>query len=177
MVKHLIYELFSGVGFCNQLFSLETAIYLANISRRKLILLVRNPLCHCGNARWEYGKLLEMFSDDYLQYLHNGIEVHYGAISPESEIMNIIENVNKTKKFTYKTRFSSLVFVDSNLDNEKNQEDIINYLNGRQKENLDFDKFENYDYFYINQSNASRCFYNFYTTVENYILMNMQNSI
>ena len=49
-VKTLIYELFSGVGFCNQLFSLETAIYLANISNRKLILLIRNPLCHCGSA-------------------------------------------------------------------------------------------------------------------------------
>ena len=29
-MKYLIYELFSGVGFCNQLFSLETSIYLAN---------------------------------------------------------------------------------------------------------------------------------------------------
>jgi hypothetical protein len=28
-MKYLIYDLFSGVGFCNQLFSLETAIYLA----------------------------------------------------------------------------------------------------------------------------------------------------
>ena len=49
-VKTLIYELFSGVGFCNQLFSLETAIYLANISNRKLILLIRNPLYHYGKA-------------------------------------------------------------------------------------------------------------------------------
>jgi hypothetical protein len=37
-MKYLIYELFSGVGLCNQLFSLETAIYMANISKRKLIL-------------------------------------------------------------------------------------------------------------------------------------------
>ena len=58
-VKTLIYELFSGVGFCNQLFSLETAIYLANISNRKLILLIRNPLCHCGKASWDYGKFLD----------------------------------------------------------------------------------------------------------------------
>ena len=41
--------------------------------------------------------------------------------------------------------------------------------------------FENYNYYkeinnieilHINNSNASRCFYNFYTTKENYILMN-----
>jgi len=50
MEKYLVYELFSGVGFYNQLFSLETAIYLANISNRKLILFIKNPLCHCGSV-------------------------------------------------------------------------------------------------------------------------------
>ena len=60
-VKTLIYELFSGVGFCNQLFSLETTIYLANISNRKLILLIKNPLCHCGHASWDYGYLLNFY--------------------------------------------------------------------------------------------------------------------
>ena len=39
-MKYLIYELFCGVGFCNQLFSLETSIYLANITNRKLFLLL-----------------------------------------------------------------------------------------------------------------------------------------
>ena len=169
-VKTLIYELFSGVGFCNQLFSLETAIYLANISNRKLILLVRNPLCHCGKATWDYGKFLDFFSDDYLKYLPNGIEVYYS--SPSTEIIDIINNNNKTKKFIYKTKFSGLVFVDSNLDNENNKEHIKKFLNNREKENLRFENFNNYEYFYINQSNASRCFYNFYTNVDNYILMN-----
>ena len=41
-MKYLIYNLFTGVGFCNQLFSLETAIYMANILDRKLILIIRN---------------------------------------------------------------------------------------------------------------------------------------
>jgi len=41
-MKCLIYEQFSGVGLCNQLFSFETAIYLANITNRKLILLIKN---------------------------------------------------------------------------------------------------------------------------------------
>ena len=62
-MKYLIYELFSGVGFCNQLFSLETAIYLSNITNRKLILLIRNPLCHCGRASWDYGYFMDYFDD------------------------------------------------------------------------------------------------------------------
>jgi hypothetical protein len=170
--KALIYELFSGVGFCNQIFSLETAIYLANISNRKLILLIRNPLCHCGHANWNFGKFLDLFSDNYLKYLPNGFEVYYG--SPSTNITNIINNNNITKTLNYKARFSSLVFVDSNLDNEKNKEHLQNFLKGRQKENLNFENFNNYQYFYLpkDASNASRCFYNFYTTIDNYILMN-----
>jgi hypothetical protein len=169
-MKTLIYELFTGVGFCNQLFSLETAIYLANISNRKLILLIRHPLCHCGSAKWEFGKFLNLFSDDYLKYLPNGIEIHYSI--PSANIINIINDTNLTKKFIYKTKFSSLVFVDPNLDNEINAADINKFLNGREKEYLNFEDHDNYEYFYINQSNASRCFYNFYTTIDNYILMN-----
>ena len=61
MKGKLIYELFTGVGFCNQLSSLETPIYLANISERKLILLIRNPLCHCGQASWNHGDFISLF--------------------------------------------------------------------------------------------------------------------
>jgi len=89
-MKALIYELFSGVGFCNQLFSLETAIYLANITNRKLILMIRFPLCHIGQSSWEYGKFLDFFNNDYLDFLPNGIETHYG-MAP-SHIKEIIDN-------------------------------------------------------------------------------------
>ena len=80
-MKYLIYELFSGVGFCNQLFSLETAIYLANISNRRLILLIRNPLCHCGRASWDYGKFLDFFSDDYKEFFKKAMK-KFGIGSP-----------------------------------------------------------------------------------------------
>ena len=89
-MKSLIYELFSGVGFCNQLFSLETAIYLANITGRKLILLIRYPLCHVGSSSWEYGKFLDFFNNDYLKYLPNGIETYYGNVP--IYISNIIKD-------------------------------------------------------------------------------------
>tara|TARA_B100000927_G_scaffold151811_1_gene122352 strand:+ start:2117 stop:4018 length:1902 start_codon:yes stop_codon:yes gene_type:complete len=168
-MKYLIYELFSGVGFCNQLFSLETAIYLANISNRKLILLIRNPLCHCGRASWEYGYLLNFFTTDFLNYLPNGFEVYYNNI-PDN--INKIINDNKlTNKIIYDNRFSQLVFVDKNLDIEENKQDINQFCNHRTKTYLNFDENSNYKYLYVNQSNASRCFYNFYTTDDNYKLM------
>ena len=47
------------MDFCNQLFSLESAIYLSNITNRKLILIIKRPLCHCGKCDWNYGKFTD----------------------------------------------------------------------------------------------------------------------
>ncbi len=163
--------MFSGVGFCNQLFSLETAVYLSNLSKRQLILLIKNPLCHCGNTSWDFGHILDYFSDDYLEYLPYGIKVIYGR-NDDKEIIDIISNHSKTKHIKYKDRFSNLVFVDKDLDTIDNSESINNYLRGRHKEHLCFDDNENYEYIYINQSNASRILYNFYTSIENNIMVN-----
>ena len=102
--------MFSGVGFCNQLFSLETAVYLSNLSKRQLILLIKNPLCHCGNTSWDFGHILDYFSHDYLEYLPYGIKVIYGR-NDDKEIIDIISNHSKTKHIKYKDRFSNLVFV------------------------------------------------------------------
>ncbi len=169
-MKFLIFEVFSGVGLCNQLFSLETAIYVANISNRKLILLIKNSLCHCGKASWDYGYLLNFFTNDFLNYLPFGFEVYYKTVP--NNIKEIINNDKLTKKFNYSNRFSHLVFVDKNLDTEENKNDIDNFCHKRTKEYLQFHENDNYDYFYIHQSNASRCFFNFYTSKSNYILMN-----
>ena len=168
-MKYLIYELFSGVGFCNQLFSLETAIYLANISNRKLILLIRNPLCHCGRASWDYGYILNYFSNDFLNYLPYGFDVYYKDVP--QEIKNIINNSKISKTLVYPSRFSQLVFVDKKLDTKENEEDIKNFCHYRTKCNLNFEENNTFEYLHINQSNASRCFYNFYTVSDNYKLM------
>ena len=166
-MKFLIYELFSGVGFCNQLFSLETAIYLANICDRKLILLIRNPLCHCGRASWDYGNFLDYFNDDYKQFLTNGIEVYYRQ-SPE-KWKNII-NSKSCKTLNFKYRFSNLIMVDPELNIDSNKKNINLFCNGRQKISINLKEIDD-TYIYINKSNASRCFYNFYTTKNNYYLM------
>lgn len=168
-MKYLIYNLFSGVGLCNQLFSFETAIYLSNITNRKLILLIMHPLCHCGKATWDYGYFPNYLSSDYLQYLKNDIDIHYKNIP--SDIKNIINDKDNTKHIVYNNNFSSLVFVDDELDINENNKDINDFCKGREKSNMDLNKYDNYKYIYINQSNASRCFYNFYTTQENYKLM------
>lgn len=168
-MKYIIYELFSGVGFCNQLFSLETAIYLANISNRKLILLIKNPLCHCGKSSWDYGQFLNFFTNDFINYLPHGIETYYKTVP--KEIIDIINDEKLTKQFVYSSRFSQLVFIDKHLDTQENKDDIKNFCNFRDKADLNFNENDDFEYFYINQSNASRCFYNFYTTRNNYCLM------
>ena len=164
-MKYLIFQLFSGVGFCNQLFSLETAIYLANITNRKLILLIRNPLCHCGRASWDYGYIMDYFQNSYEKFLPQGKEIYYKII-PEN--IKIIIDSSKYKKRVIDNIFSNNVFIDSKLS--QNYEDIELFANGRKKVIIDFDTIDT-DFLYITGSNASRCFYNFYTTKSRYLVM------
>tara|TARA_Y100000389_G_scaffold165984_1_gene170388 strand:+ start:416 stop:2896 length:2481 start_codon:yes stop_codon:yes gene_type:complete len=169
-MKSLIYELFSGVGFCNQLFSLETAIYLANITDRKLILLIRYPLCHVGSSSWEYGKFLDFFSNDYLKFLPNGVETYYGNVP--IYISNIIKDGSICETLYFQNIFSQVGIVDKELDIEDNRDKINEFLNHRKKCVIDFGSYTK-DYIYINKSNAARCFYNFYTTQYNYRTMSL----
>lgn len=169
IMKYLVYELFSGVGLCNQLFSLETAVYLSNISKRKLVILIKNPLCNCGKSSWEFGNLIGFFENNFLDYLPYGLEICHSSIP--LKLTQILENKDKTKKMNYKSRFSNLVFVDKKLENNENQQHINEFLHSRQKEYLQFEDYKNKQFIYIHQSNASRCFYNFYTTDENYRTM------
>ena len=171
-MNHLVYDLFSGVGFCNQLFSLETAIYLANITNRKLILLIKYPLCHCGSSSWQYGTFMDFFSDDYLKYLPHGIEIYYGSVP--TEYNNILSNKEKTNKVIFGNKFSQIGFIDKNIltlyKNNINHSTIKNFLNGRTPRILDLSKWT-HEYVYITESNASRCFSNFLTSTDNYQLM------
>lgn len=163
-MKLLIYELFSGVGFCNQLFSLETAIYFANITNRKLILLVRYPLCHCGRSSWDYGNFVDFFSDDYKRFLPFGIDIYYRNIP--IDIQSLINN--DCKYIDFGDKLSRVVIIDSNINIDT---DVINFCSGRKQYIINYNLLDSYKYIYINQSNSSRCFYNFYTSKENYKLM------
>lgn len=164
-MKYLIYELFSGVGLCNQLFSLETAVYLACIMKRKLILIIKNPLCHCGKASWEFGYLLNFFETDFYRYLPNGFEVYYRTVPQE------IHNQIKASHHFQSPRFSQAVFVDKHLDTQGNQDEIKKFCHMREHTVFDIRSFDKHESIFINKSNASRCFYNFYTSNENYELM------
>ena len=173
-MKFLVYELFSGVGFCNQLFSLETAIYLANISNRKLILFIRNPLCHCGRSSWNYGTVMDFFSDNYKAYLPHGIEVCYGIVP--DHYTQLLNDTEKTNKLLFGNKFSQIGFVDKdiyylqNSDVTNNGTTIKTFLNGRNLVVFDISTWT-HEYIYITESNASRCFYNFLTSTTNYQLM------
>lgn len=165
-MKYLIYELFSGVGLCNQLFSLETGFYLANILNRKLILIIRNPLCHCGRSSWDYGYLLNFFNDDYTRYLPHGLEVYY-----KNPPKDIEEQMNNNNVIMNTDKFSNIVFVDEHLNTDENQQHIKEFCHYRKPIIFNKNDFDMQEYVYINKTNASRCFYNFYTTHENIQLM------
>ena len=165
-MKYLIFELFSGVGLCNQLFSFETSIYLANILQRKLILIIKNPLCHCGRSTWDYGYILNFFTNDYYKYLPHGIEVYYKDV-PESISMHM----NDENLIMNDDKFSNIVFVDKHLYCDDNKKDINEYCHHRKGVIFDINEKADSEYLYIIKSNASRCLYNFYTSSDNYQLM------
>lgn len=167
MIKYLVYELFSGVGFCNQLFSFETAIYLANITNRKLLLLIKYPLCHCGRASWDYGKFLDFFSDRYKEFLPHGIDVYYKNIP--QDIIDVINNKNICQEIPFTNKLSRIVVIDKHLST--NIKEIQKFCNNRDPCIIDFSTLNKIKYLYTNKSNASRCFYNFYTNKKNYNLM------
>lgn len=167
-MKYLIYDLFSGVGFCNQLFSLETGIYLANILERKLILIVKCPLCHWGGASWNYGNFVDFFDQSMFEHiLPNGYEIHYRKVP--DDIQQIMDS-DKCETMNVPSRFSHICFVDKELDTPENKSNIDSFLRCRTKYIFDVDSYA-VDYVHISRSNAARCFSNFYTTKENYTTM------
>jgi len=168
-MKTLVWENFSGTGVYNQLFSLETGIYFANITKRKLILLFRFAMCHKGNARWEYGKFLELFNQECLEkILPYGFEVYYGA--DVNKYLSDLQNDFKMP-FDSKIRFSNIGFIDKRYNDDSVHADkILKFLHNRQKMVLDIDSWVE-EKIYISNSNASRMFYNFYTSDENYEIM------
>jgi hypothetical protein len=156
----LAFDLFTGVGFYNQLFSLECAIYIAHITKRYLVLNIMHPLVACGNPNKDYGTILEYVSNKFQKYLA-GFEIR--------EYKNYLQPSEYELQLSNK--LSGCIFVDTICDETK----IKEFANGRhvipksQLERL-FDNSK--EIIYISKSNASRVFYNFLTTDVNYLTMN-----
>ncbi|AII17144.1 putative fucosylgalactoside 3-alpha-galactosyltransferase [Aureococcus anophagefferens virus] len=168
-MKYFVYELFTGVGFLNQLFSLETGIYLANVFERKLILIIKYPLCHIGSSSWDYGKILDFFDKDTLnKLLPYGYEVYYA----NQAVQFLNKNKGKMRLIDFPNQFSNLVLVDKDLNIPSNQKKITNFCANRIPIIFDKNEYNDDENIYISKSNASRCFYNFFTTEQNYKLMN-----
>lgn len=160
----LAFDLFSGVGYYNQLYSLELAIYMAAISKRYLILNIRHPLAACGSPKKEYGLLTDFLDNKYKDYLE-GMEIR--------DYKNFVDPVEN--EIVIPNKISNCIIVDKELDNESNKKDISDFANGRiiLKSNVMNSLFNNEKrVVYFSKSNASRLFTNFYTIEENYKLMN-----
>tara|TARA_E500000331_G_scaffold358545_1_gene426405 strand:+ start:1229 stop:3712 length:2484 start_codon:yes stop_codon:yes gene_type:complete len=160
--KILVFDLYCGVGYYNQLFSFEIAVYLASISKRYLIINIRHPLVACGKPNKEYGNLIEYVTDKFKEDLV-GFEckTYNDCYALENEI-NI------------PAKISNCAIVDNELDTKENAADIKEFCHWRQKVSSDVFKplYSDTKVISFNKSNASRVLYNFYTTQDNYTIMN-----
>lgn len=157
----LAFDLFSGVGFYNQLFSLEFAVYLAHITNRYLVLNIKHPLVSCGKPDTNYGTILDYISDDFKKYLVG------------FEVRNNFDFINPTDcEIILPNKISNCVFID--ISNNFSQSQINEFVHHRQIVDTNTLKkiYGNDKLIYISKSNASRVFYNFLTTKENYVKMN-----
>ena len=159
----LLYDLYCGVGYYNQLFSLEIAVYLAMISKRYLVLNIRHPLVACGKPNREYGCLIEYLTD---KFKSNLVGFEYRLYDNCYKLINEIE---------LPAKISNCAIVDEDLDTPDNAGDIKDFCHYRQKISSKvfaplFDETKKVVSF--QKSNASRVLYNFYTKPEKYKFMN-----
>ena len=41
---------------------------------KKLVIVAKNPLCHCGVSNWKYGNLTDLLNlDDYIDKIYNNL--------------------------------------------------------------------------------------------------------
>ena len=162
----LIYDLYCGVGYYNQLFSLEMGIYLANISNRHLIINMRHPLVACGRPDWNMGTLFDYITNDFEKYLPNGYTLYTknDCIPCDTNLIDI------------PTKCSNISIIDDYAIDNINETDMKDFTHYRTQIyfNSYFDKLmdKNVNIVSFNKSNASRVLYNLYTTKQNYEIMN-----
>ena len=165
-MRYLIFKLFggiNGVGFYNQIYSLELAIYLSYISNRKLILIIDKPLAIMGINDWSVGTIFD-YINDISHLLKEPYEIHIRK-------NNILESY-QYYHIQLPKKISSCIIVDSKYNNEEHSNIIEEFSNGRiNVSDIINEIYENHKYVHFSDSNASRFFYNFYTTIENYKYM------
>ena len=161
-MKKLIFYLFggvNGVGFYNQIYSLELAIYLSNISKRYLILIINKPLAIMGKNDSSVGIIL-----NYIINISHLLPYGYEICKQFDDI------IHNSKTIILPKKISSCYIVDEQFKNDILIEEFAHgRINVSDNINVIYDE---YEYVTFSDSNASRFFYNFYTTKENYLLMN-----
>jgi hypothetical protein len=171
----LVFHLYSGVGFYNQLFSLELAIYFASLSNRHLVLYIAHPLVDAGRADRSHGILLDYLTEDYLRFLPMGITV----IKYDSSLLS--EHEKDSHLISLESKTSNTVFVDDELNTRENRQDILDFANNRLVQ-----PFSKLDYIFdatkktvsFKNSNAARINTGFYTHTKNYkLISNIMKSV
>jgi hypothetical protein len=164
----LIFHLFTGfegVGFYNQIFSLELAIYMSYFFNRDLYIYIKYPLAAMGKYTWDYGNIF-----DYINDISPLLNTHDYKIINQSELSEL---KRKNVETVHTERMSISYYVDKCYRNEKHKSDIDEFSHGRidisKKLDVMFD--ETKPYVEYTNSNASRFFSNFYTTHENKLKM------
>ena len=162
----LVYELFTGVGFYNQLFSLELGIFLARLYDRHLVLNVRHPLVHCGKPDWDNGILLNYLDKEaYMKLLPKGLTVR---------TRHNVVSCDIGHKLQLPCKASNIVFVEEQfMKDEAHVKEFAHFrtiIPMKKMDDLFGDPSRRVVCF--DKSNASRFFYNFLVNEERVKLMN-----
>ena len=164
----LIFTLFggiNGVGFYNQIFSLELAIFMSNFFKRELHLIINKPLAALGVGNWNLGTIF-----DYIENISHLLPYGFKIIKSDylEDLYNNIYTVNCEKYI------SSCYYVEDSFRTDEYSKDVLEFANGRTDISNELDCLFDYSKQYVlfDKSNASRIYYNFYISKEKYILMN-----
>ena len=164
----LIFRLFggvNGVGFYNQIFSLELAIFMANYFKRKLYLIISHPLAAKGKCLWSLGTIFH-----YIRPIEHLLPYGFELFDKNRRF----EDIDHTYTIRLKKRMSSCYYVDESLRKEENKHMIQDFANRRIDISKDLDILFRSEVQYVafNDSNASRVFTNFLVKDSDYLLMN-----
>ena len=139
----LIFQLFggvNGVGFYNQIFSLELAIFMSNYFQRKLYLIISHPLAAKGKCLWTLGTIF-----DYIRPIEHLLPYGF-EIFDNSRPFKHIEG---THTITLKKKMSGCYYVDSFYRTPEHKNTVRDFSNHRINICEDLDVLFNHDIRYV----------------------------
>ena len=119
------------------------------------MVIVENPLCHCGKSGWDYGLFTNFLNlNEHLHRFNFEFSIYYKQLTEDMQSC-----YDDAQQINYPERFSRIVMCENPRCVPKS------YLGGRASSFLNIvypNEHQNEHNYKITQSNASRVFYNFY---------------